>query len=90
MKANNRRDFLQKVGIGLGVLLTSDMLFAKNKQEITMYLAMEFNNTKAIIELANNPAAREFAAMLPLELEWSDFAQKEKNHLSTQKTASKR
>lgn len=44
----------------------------------TMQVIIEFDNQKALIELEENATSRAFVAMLPLELEWSDFANKEK------------
>ncbi|TLD84383.1 hypothetical protein LS70_002210 [Helicobacter sp. MIT 11-5569] len=59
------------------VSAAKDSLSASTKGE-TMQVIMEFGNNKIIIELENNPTSKAFVAMLPLELEWSDYAQKEK------------
>ncbi|TLD86198.1 cyclophilin-like fold protein [Helicobacter sp. MIT 05-5294] len=49
-----------------------------NAKEETMQVIIEFDNQKVLIELEENATSKAFVEMLPLELEWSDFANKEK------------
>ncbi len=43
-----------------------------------MQIWLKFNGEKALVKLDENPAARDFYAMLPLKLKMSDYVGKEK------------
>lgn len=44
-----------------------------------MRLEMKYNGARFAVLLEDNPASRELIAQLPLELEFSDYAQKRKD-----------
>lgn len=50
-------------------------LFAKER---TMEIKLSFDNNELFISLDENAASKQFYEMLPLELEFSDYAEKEK------------
>lgn len=47
-------------------------------KEHNLQVILEGEQGEILIELIDNEATKEFVAMLPLELEWSDFTGKEK------------
>ncbi len=59
-------------------LFFAKSLFAQNLGE-KMKVKLSFGNEVALVLLEDNEASREFYAMLPLNLEWSDYVGKEKS-----------
>ncbi|MHC1692442.1 MAG: cyclophilin-like fold protein [Sphaerochaetaceae bacterium] len=52
------------------------------KKETSMLIQIRIGDRQLIIEMEDNPTSRDFASMLPLELEFSDYADTEKiSHL---------
>lgn len=75
-----RNGFFKTLLKALSVVFLSGICIAQTAyaKEQKMQVIIEFDNQKAVIELEANAVSKAFVAMLPLMLEWSDFANKEK------------
>ena len=68
--------FLALVSFFSAPAFAAEHNMSKNNQEIRVRIA--FDNEEAIVTLFDNPASRDFAALLPLSVTFKDYAQTEK------------
>lgn len=78
--STKRNGFFKALLKALSVVFLSGICIAQTTyaREQKMQVIIEFDNQKVVIALEENPTSKAFVAMLPLMLEWSDFAKKEK------------
>lgn len=67
---------VQIVCAGENIITNTGKTMGENIKK--MKLEMKYNGARFAVLLEDNPASRELIAQLPLELEFSDYAQKEK------------
>ena len=70
----NMNEFYKLVIVLLSLLIPYSVQANGNNEMIKLTL----NNREVIINMQNNPASQQFLEMLPLKLEFTDFAGKEK------------
>lgn len=71
----NRRAF---IGAALVSAVAPHTVFGQASEETSMKITIAFNGMSMVAALEDNPSARDFASMLPLELTIGDYSTNEK------------